>query len=167
MYPWLIRLFYANLELKSIYDSVYVESSVKGVKIILERSALSLIFGLKFIDTAPLILTRKVAKELRLSQYACPTKLESYTCCSKAPPSHVLCPEPCLLHYVFVRIFYPKDYSKEAYNEIALETIYRLMNGCSVDYAYVILHHIYRIANLNRNPSLPYGNLLTRIFTYF
>ena len=75
-----------------------------------------------------------------------------------------LFPEPCLLHYVFVRIFNPKDHSKEASNEIALEAVYRLMNGYSVDYASVILHHMYRIVSLNHNPSLPYGNLLTRIF---
>jgi len=40
----------------------------------------------------------------------------------------------------------------------------------SVDYTYVIyviLNHMYRIANLNHNLSLPYGNLLTCIFTHF
>jgi len=72
--------------------------------------------------------------------------------------------EPRLLHYVFIRIFYPKDHSKEVSNEIALEAVYHLMNGYSTDYASIILHHLYRIANMNRNPSLPYGNLLTRIF---
>uniref|UniRef100_A0A7C9EM19 Uncharacterized protein n=1 Tax=Opuntia streptacantha TaxID=393608 RepID=A0A7C9EM19_OPUST len=37
------------------------------------------------------------------------------------------------------------------------------MSRYSVDYASIILNHMYRIANL----SLPYGNLLTRIFTHF
>ena len=167
VYSWLVRLFHANLELKSIFDGVSVESSVKGVKITLDRSILSLIFGLKFIDNAPLKPTRKAAKELCLSHYACPTKLESYTRRRNAPPYHVLYPKPDLLHYIFVRVFHPKDHLKEAYNKIALEAVYRLMNGYSVDYASVILHHMYHIANLNRNPSLPYGNLLTRIFTHF
>jgi len=40
------------------------------------------------------------------------------------------------------------------------------MNGYSVDYATVILNHMHRIPNLNCNPSLPYGNFLTRIFTH-
>jgi len=41
------------------------------------------------------------------------------------------------------------------------------MSGYSVDYASAILNHMYHIANINRNPSLPYGNLLTRIFIHF
>ena len=41
------------------------------------------------------------------------------------------------------------------------------MNGYSVDYASMILSHMYRVANMSRTPSLPYGNLLTRIFTHF
>ena len=94
-----------------------------------------------------------------MSQYACPQQLESYTRLRKAPPYHVLYPEPRLLHYVFVRIFYPKDHSREASNEIALEAIYRLMNGYSVDYASVILNHMYRIANLNRNMSILHWGL--------
>ena len=75
--------------------------------------------------------------------------------------------EPRLLHYVFIRIFYPKDYSKEASNAVALEAVYRLMFGYSVNYAPVVLHHMYRIAHLSRTPSLPYGNLLTRLFIHF
>jgi len=39
------------------------------------------------------------------------------------PPYHVLFPEPRLLHYVFFTIFYPKDHSKEASNEIALKNL--------------------------------------------
>jgi len=41
------------------------------------------------------------------------------------------------------------------------------MNGYSVNYVSVILHRMYHIANLNCEPSLPSGNLLTRIFTHF
>jgi len=116
VYPRLVRLFYANLELKSTSGGVSVESFVKGVKIALDHSVLSVLFGLNFIDNAPLNLTRKAAKDLCLSHYARPTKLESYTHHCKAPPYHVLHPRPLLLHYVFVRIFYPKDHCKEAYN---------------------------------------------------
>jgi len=85
----------------------------------------------------------------------------------QSTPYHVLYSEPRLLHYVFVRIFYPKAHSKEAYNEVVLEAIYRLMNGYSVDYATMIMNHMYRIANMSHTPSLPYGNLLTRIFAHF
>ena len=56
---------------------------------------------------------------------------------------------------MFVYIFYPKDDSKEAYNELVLEAIYRLMNGYSVDYASIILHHMYQVANMSRTLSLP------------
>jgi len=86
---------------------------------------------------------------------------------NRAPPYNVLFPEPRLLHYVFVQIFYPKDHSKEASNEIALEAVHHLMTGYSINYTSVILNHMYRIANWNRSPCLPYGNLLTRIFTHF
>ena len=167
VYPWLVWLFYANLELKSTSEGISVKSFVNGVKISLDRSVLTLIFGMKFIDNAPSNLTRKMAKDLCLTQFACLAKVEAYTRRRKAPPYHVLYPEPRLLHYVFIRICYPKDHSKEAYNEIALEAVYRLISGYSINYASVILHHLYHIANLNRNPSLPYGNLLTRIFTHF
>jgi len=68
---------------------------------------------------------------------------------------------------VFVCIFYPKDHSKEASNEIGLEAIYRLMNGYSVDHASIILNYMYRVANMSRTPSLPYGKVLTHIFTPF
>ena len=64
-------------------------------------------------------------------------------------------------------MFYSKEHSKEASNEIALEAVYHLITGYLVDYASIILTHTYRIANLNRNASLPYGHLLTRIFTHF
>ncbi|KAJ8434114.1 hypothetical protein Cgig2_024232 [Carnegiea gigantea] len=94
-------------------------------------------------------------------------KLDAYTRQNKATPYHVLFSEPRLLHSIFVRIFYPKEHLKEAYNEIVLEAIYRLMNGHSIDYATMILSHMYRVTNMSRTPSLPYGNLLTRIFTYF
>jgi len=75
--------------------------------------------------------------------------------------------EPRLLHFVFVRIFYRKDHSKEAYDELVLKAIHRLMNGYSVDYASIILGYMYRVANMTRAPLLPYNNLLTRIFTHF
>ena len=144
---------------------MFFESVVKNVRITFSHSLLETIFCLKFIDNAPLNLTQKLAKELCLSQFACPKKkLVTYTRVRKALLYHVLFSEPRFLHYVFVRIFYPKDHSKEVSNEIALEAVYRPMNGYFVDYASVILHHMYKIANLNRNPSLPYGNLLTWIF---
>lgn len=142
-------------------------SLVKSVPITINRSVLETVFVLKFKDTATPSLTRKMAKDLCLTHYACPQKLEDYNRQNITPPYHVLFPEPRLLHYVFVRNFYPKDHSKEAYNEVALESIYRLMNGYSVDYALIIINYMYRVANMNRPTSLPYGNLLTRIFTYF
>jgi len=92
----------------------------------------------------------------------CQSSKNSYL--HKAPLYHVLFSEHRLLHYMFARIFYPKNHSKGVSNEIALEAVYRLMNGYSVDHASAILHHMYRIANLKRNPSLPYGNLVTWIF---
>jgi len=150
-------LFYTNLELKSTHDGVILESLMKHVRIALSRSILEIIFELKFINNAPSNLIRKLAKDLCLSQFACPQKLDTYNRLYKAPPYHVLFPKPRLLHYVFVRIFYPEDHSNEASNEITLEAVYGLMNGYSVDYAYVILNHMYRIANLNHNPSLPYS----------
>ena len=112
-------------------------------------------------------LTRKAARDLCLSEFSCPQKLAHYQNRTKFPPYNVLFPEPCLLHYVFVHIFYPKDYFKEASNAVALEAVYRLMAGYFVDYASMILHHMYCIAHLSRTPSLPYGNLLTRLFIHF
>ncbi|KAJ8431624.1 hypothetical protein Cgig2_029032 [Carnegiea gigantea] len=50
---------------------------------------------------------------------------------------------------------------------MALESIYRLMNGYSMDYALIIVSYMYRVANMNCPTSLSYGNLLTRIFTHF
>lgn len=123
VYPRLVKLFYANLENKTTSSGVFFETVVKSVRIALSRSVLESIFGLKFFDTAPPNLTRKVAKDLCLQQFANPQKLEAYTQQNKAPPYHVLFSEPRLLHYVFVRIFYPKAHSKEAYNEIVLEAI--------------------------------------------
>jgi len=98
------------------------------VRITFSHSLLETIFCLKFIDNAPLNLTQKLAKESCLSQFACPKKkLVTYTRVRKALLYHVLFSEPRFLHYVFVRIFYPKDHSKEVSNEIALEVVYRLM----------------------------------------
>uniref|UniRef100_A0A7C9A3Y1 Uncharacterized protein n=1 Tax=Opuntia streptacantha TaxID=393608 RepID=A0A7C9A3Y1_OPUST len=62
VYPQLVRLLYAHLELKSTSDGVSVESIVKGVKIALDRSVLSQLFGLKFINTAPSNLTGNLPK---------------------------------------------------------------------------------------------------------
>ena len=164
VYPRLVRLFYANLETKMDGNGVYLVSLVKSVPITINSSVLSTVFGLKFTNPAPPSLTRKMAKALCLTHCACPQKLAIYKCQNRTPPYHVLFPEPRLLHYVFVRIFYPKDHSKEAYNEVALESIYRLMNGYSVDYASIIINYMYRVAHMSRPSSLPYGNLLTRIF---
>jgi len=50
---------------------------------------------------------------------------------------------------------------------VALESIYRLMNGYLVDYASIIVNYMYRVANISRPSSLPYGNLLTHIFSHF
>jgi len=36
-----------------------------------------------------------------------------------------------------------------------------------VDYVSIIFSYMYRLANMSRPSSLPHGNLLTRIFTYF
>jgi len=108
-----------------------------------------------------------VGKDLCLTHYACSQKLPAYKCQNRTPPYHVLFPEARLLHYVVVRIFYPKDHSKEAYNEVALESIYRLMNGYSVNYLLIIISYMYQVTNMTRTTSLPYGNLLTRIFTHF
>jgi len=152
---------------KSSVHGTFFEMLVELVCITLSRSILESIFGLTFIDTASLTLTSNVVKDFA---YLNLLVLISSTCTKKqkkAPPYTVPFPERRLLHYVFVRIFYPKDHSKEALNEIALEAIYRLMSEYSMDYASVILNHMYHIANLNRNPSLPYGNPLTCIFTHF
>ena len=63
VHPWLVRIFYANLELRSTPDGASFESIVKGVKIPLNRSVLEQIFELKFINNTPSNLTRKLAKE--------------------------------------------------------------------------------------------------------
>jgi len=54
---------------------VFFESVVKNVRITFSHSLLETIFCLKFIDNAPLNLTQKLAKELCLSQFACPKKI--------------------------------------------------------------------------------------------
>ena len=41
------------------------------------------------------------------------------------------------------------------------------MNDYSVDYATMIMSHMYRIANISCTPLLSYGNVLTCIFTHF
>ena len=86
VYPRLVRLFYANLKTKTTANGVFFESVVKSVKITLSRSVLESIFGLKFVDTAPPNLSRKVAKDLCLQQFANPQKLDTYTRQNKAPP---------------------------------------------------------------------------------
>ncbi|KAJ8438851.1 hypothetical protein Cgig2_023043 [Carnegiea gigantea] len=148
VYPRLVRLFYTNLETKSTPKGVFFVRNVKTVTITLSRSVLRYIFGLKFINTAPSILTCKCAKVLCLAQFACPHKLADYKHQNKTAPYHVLFPEPRLLHYVCVRVFYPKGHSKEVSNEIALEAIYYLMTGYSVDYVSIILDHMYQVASL-------------------
>ena len=41
------------------------------------------------------------------------------------------------------------------------------MSGYSVDYASLIMDHMYRIASTHRAHPLPYGNLLTHVFQHF
>ncbi|KAJ8432876.1 hypothetical protein Cgig2_021012 [Carnegiea gigantea] len=135
-------------------NGVYLVSLVKSVPIIINHPARETVFGPKFTETAPPSLTRQMAKDLCLAHYACPPKLIAYKCQNRTSPYHVLFPEPRLLHYVFVCIFYPKDHSKEAYNEVALESIYRLMNGYSVDYASIIVSYMYWVANMTRPTSV-------------
>jgi len=98
-------------------NGVYLASLVKSVPITINRSVLKTVFGLKFKETAPTFLTRKMAKDLCLTHYACPQKLAAYKYQNRTPPYHVLFLEPRLFHYVFVHIFYPKDRSKLAYNK--------------------------------------------------
>ncbi|KAJ8438356.1 hypothetical protein Cgig2_015283 [Carnegiea gigantea] len=167
MYPLLVRLFYANLEMKMDANGMYLASFVKSVPTTINRTVLATMFGLKFTNPAPPSLTHKVAKDICLTHYACPQKLAAYKCQNRTPPYHVPFPEPRLLHYFFVRIFYPKDHLKEAYNEVALESIYRLMDGYLVDYTSIIVSYMYRVANMSRPSSLPYGNVLTCTFTHF
>ncbi|KAJ8421764.1 hypothetical protein Cgig2_018957 [Carnegiea gigantea] len=71
---------------KTTANGVFFESIVKSVKITLSRTVLESIFGLKFVDTATHNLSRKVAKDLCLPQFARPQKLETYTWQNKAPP---------------------------------------------------------------------------------
>ena len=94
VYPWLVKIFYANLELKSSLNDVFFESVVKNVRITLSRLVLETIFGLKFVDNAHSNLTQKLAKESCLSEFACPEKLATYKRPHKAPPYHMLFPEP-------------------------------------------------------------------------
>jgi len=142
-------------------------SNVKAIQITLSHSVLESIFGLKFINIAPTSFTWKKAKDLCLAEFACPNKLAECKCQNNAPLYHVLLPKPRLLHFVFDNTLYPKDHSHEVSNEIVLAAIYCLMIGYSVDYASLILYHMYRVARVGRTPSLPYGNLLTRIFQHF
>ncbi|KAJ8421227.1 hypothetical protein Cgig2_034077 [Carnegiea gigantea] len=72
--------------IKITANSVFFESIVKSVKITLSCPILESIFGLKFVDTTPPNLSRKVAKDLCLKQFASPQKLEAYTWENKAPP---------------------------------------------------------------------------------
>jgi len=75
------------------------------------------------------------------------------------PVCYTLCLFPCL--------FYLKDNSKEAYNEVGLQAIYCPMNGYLVDYASIIVHCIYQIANMNYLTCPSYGDLLTYNFNHF
>ncbi|KAJ8436026.1 hypothetical protein Cgig2_007684 [Carnegiea gigantea] len=59
-------------------NGVYLVSLVKSVPITINRSVLEIVFGLKFTETAPPSLTRKLAKDLCLTHYACPQKLATY-----------------------------------------------------------------------------------------
>jgi len=74
VYPRLVRLFYANLEVKFGANGVCFETLIKSIRITLSQLVLKSIFGLKFINTAPHTLTRKATKDLCLSQFACPQK---------------------------------------------------------------------------------------------
>ncbi|KAJ8422853.1 hypothetical protein Cgig2_027791 [Carnegiea gigantea] len=80
-------------------------------------------------DHTPPDLFCKQAKDLCPAQCACLQKITAYKCQHNAHPYHVLLLEPRLLHDVFVHIFYPKGHSKKAYNELALEAIYRIVHG--------------------------------------
>ena len=99
-----------------------------------------------------------ICPSLKIGHRHTPLQSPTVSCPLSSASAFTLC---------IVRIFYLKDHSKEASNEIALEAVYCLTNGYFVDCASVILHHMYRIPNLNRDPSLPYENLLTFIFTHF
>ncbi|KAJ8435565.1 hypothetical protein Cgig2_020027 [Carnegiea gigantea] len=78
VYPRLVRLFYANLEVKATPNGIFLKSIVKNVQITPGRSVLESIFGLQFINTAPSNLACKCAKALCLSQFACPQKIVGY-----------------------------------------------------------------------------------------
>ncbi|KAJ8420855.1 hypothetical protein Cgig2_023462 [Carnegiea gigantea] len=58
MYPMLARLFYTNIETKTIPKGMMLVSNVKGIPITLSHSTLVWIFHLKFIDTTPSNLAR-------------------------------------------------------------------------------------------------------------
>ncbi|KAJ8446962.1 hypothetical protein Cgig2_006590 [Carnegiea gigantea] len=59
-------------------NGVYLVSLVKSVPITINRSVLEIVFGLKFTATTPPSLSRKMAKDLCLTHYACPQKLATY-----------------------------------------------------------------------------------------
>ena len=102
IYPRLICLFYANLEVKSGAHGLCFETLIKSFRITLNPATLESIFGLRYVNTAPSTLTRKVAKDLCLSECACPQKLAHYKPRTNSPPYNVLIPEARLLHYLFV-----------------------------------------------------------------
>ncbi|KAJ8444398.1 hypothetical protein Cgig2_026602 [Carnegiea gigantea] len=111
-------------------NGVYLVSLVKSMPISL---VLKTILGLKFTNTATPTLTRKVAKDLCLTRYACPQKNENL----QMPKQNTTL--SCLLF------------------RASLASLY---------YTLIIVSYIYRVANMSRPFHLPYGNLLTRIFTY-
>ena len=91
------------------------------------------------------MLTRKVTKDLCLHTMLAPKKSQLTSNRTEYPITMSSSQSPdCYIMSLFT-FFYLKDHSKEAYNEVALESIYRLINGYSADYVLVVINYVYRV----------------------
>ena len=155
VYPRLVKSFFEHLKVRTSY----VESTVNGIRIMLNESKISEI----------LQMPREGVQVLRLEDRAeglkCILEKEDVSGIDLVQANQ-LSVEIRLLHHIISRIIFPKTGRFDWVTERDVSLMYFLINGIKVNLPCMMLLQISEVLNKNK-ACLPYGMFFTLVFTDF
>ncbi|GAB2281101.1 hypothetical protein Dimus_015710 [Dionaea muscipula] len=172
VYPYLVRMFYNNVELKGRGVRIFLKFYLKGKWYILNRSMFASIFAIELRDTFAYFVTNADLKDVADSMGdGMLNSIIRTICVTRDTPDGIvrkdLEPHLYQFHVCILENVLPKAGHLDVVTPFECYILYCFEIGVFLDLSYIIMKEILRIKDADDNKALGFGALLTKIFEAF
>ena len=173
VYPRLVKAFYAHMNFNTCEMNVQIVCTLKGQRIELDKEVISKIFEIP--DVGRCVHTydswafngEAMSRIIMERDSTQGDDEEDDEAIPPKPKANELPLRSRILHHIISNNIIPRGGHRDEISFTDLYLIFCLLEGIRTNLPFLILHKMADGNNVARDPNLPYGMALTRIFRYF